>query len=86
MYINVLYQSLNFFSASEVESEKVVQEALDYAVKGHTVLVIAHSLSTVQNVDFIAVVKRGQIVEFSIVRWPPLLLIQAGFHQSWKGA
>ncbi|XP_071042165.1 mitochondrial potassium channel ATP-binding subunit isoform X2 [Parasteatoda tepidariorum] len=63
MYINVLYQSFNFFSASDVESEKVVQEALDYAVKGHTVLVIAHCLSTIQNIDFIAVVKRGQIVE-----------------------
>ncbi|KAG8186459.1 hypothetical protein JTE90_009218 [Oedothorax gibbosus] len=50
-------------SALDAESEKAVQEALDYAVKGRTVLVIAHRLSTIQNADVIAVVKGGVIAE-----------------------
>lgn len=50
-------------SALDAESEKIVQEALDYAVKGRTVLVIAHRLSTIQNADVIAVVTGGIIAE-----------------------
>ncbi|GFS43568.1 mitochondrial potassium channel ATP-binding subunit [Trichonephila inaurata madagascariensis] len=50
-------------SALDVESEKAVQEALDYAVRGRTVLVIAHRLSTIQNADVIAVVTGGVIAE-----------------------
>ena len=40
-----------------------MQEALHELMKGRTVLVIAHRLSTVQNADNIAVVCDGQIVE-----------------------
>jgi subfamily B ATP-binding cassette protein MsbA len=50
-------------SSLDSESEKEVQRALDALMKGRTVLVIAHRLSTVRNADRIVVVKRGRIVE-----------------------
>jgi ABC-type multidrug transport system fused ATPase/permease subunit len=50
-------------SALDAESEAQVQEALHELMKGRTVLVIAHRLSTVQVADNIAVVCDGQIVE-----------------------
>jgi ATP-binding cassette, subfamily B (MDR/TAP), member 1 len=50
-------------SALDSESEKLVQEALDTAMQGRTVILIAHRLSTVVNADMIAVVEDGQIVE-----------------------
>lgn len=36
-------------SALDAESEHLVQEAIDRAMKGRTVVVIAHRLSTVRN-------------------------------------
>lgn len=36
-------------SALDAESEHLVQEAVDRAMKGRTVIVIAHRLSTVRN-------------------------------------
>ncbi|XP_067391828.1 mitochondrial potassium channel ATP-binding subunit isoform X1 [Emydura macquarii macquarii] len=50
-------------SALDAESEKMVQEALDRAVAGRTVLVIAHRLSTVQGADLIVVLARGCVAE-----------------------
>ncbi|KAH7301745.1 hypothetical protein KP509_23G040300 [Ceratopteris richardii] len=50
-------------SALDAESEYLVQDAMDRLMKGRTVLVIAHRLSTVQSADVVAVVDQGQIVE-----------------------
>src|SRR5690606_28785984 len=50
-------------SALDTVSERVVQEALDEAAKGRTVLSIAHRLSTVMGADVIHVVEAGQIIE-----------------------
>ncbi|CAM9273212.1 unnamed protein product [Lampetra planeri] len=50
-------------SALDAESERVVQEALDRATKGRTVLIIAHRLSTIQGADLICVMSNGRIVE-----------------------
>ncbi|XP_054846963.1 mitochondrial potassium channel ATP-binding subunit [Eublepharis macularius] len=50
-------------SALDAESEHAVQEALDRAVAGRTVLVIAHRLSTVQAADLIVVLAKGCVVE-----------------------
>uniref|UniRef100_A0A8C4ISV7 Mitochondrial potassium channel ATP-binding subunit n=1 Tax=Dicentrarchus labrax TaxID=13489 RepID=A0A8C4ISV7_DICLA len=50
-------------SALDAESERVVQEALDRATKGRTVLIIAHRLSTIQGADLICVMSDGRIVE-----------------------
>lgn len=52
-------------SALDAESERVVQEALDRAAAGRTVLVIAHRLSTVQGADLIVVLDGGRVAEVS---------------------
>ena len=48
-------------SALDAKSEQVVQEAIANLMKGRTVLVIAHRLSTVQSADKIAVLEHGAI-------------------------
>ncbi|XP_007444072.1 ATP-binding cassette sub-family B member 8, mitochondrial [Python bivittatus] len=50
-------------SALDAESEHVVQEALDRAVAGRTVLVIAHRLSTVKEAALIVVLSKGRVAE-----------------------
>ncbi|XP_015587518.1 ATP-binding cassette sub-family B member 10, mitochondrial [Cephus cinctus] len=50
-------------SALDAENESLVQEALERATHGKTVLTIAHRLSTIRNADKIAVLECGQIVE-----------------------
>ncbi|KAJ7965187.1 ABC transporter B family protein [Quillaja saponaria] len=50
-------------SALDSESEKLVQEALEKAMQGRTVILIAHRMSTVVNADVIAVVENGQVTE-----------------------
>ncbi|MEE8321797.1 MAG: ABC transporter transmembrane domain-containing protein [Gammaproteobacteria bacterium] len=50
-------------SALDSESEKLVQEALDHLMQGHTTLVIAHRLSTVMKADRIVVMNEGRIVD-----------------------
>ena len=50
-------------SALDAESEHLVQEAIDKAVVGRTVLIVAHRLSTVQRADQIVVIDNHQIVD-----------------------
>jgi subfamily B ATP-binding cassette protein MsbA len=50
-------------SALDLESEKLVQIALDNLMKNKTSIIIAHRLSTVMNADKIFVLDKGQIVE-----------------------
>jgi ATP-binding cassette subfamily B protein len=50
-------------SALDSESEELVQRALGVLMRGRTVLVIAHRLSTVEHADVIYVVDGGNIVE-----------------------
>ena len=50
-------------SALDSESEALVQEALERAMRDRTVFVIAHRLSTVRKADRILFLEKGQIVE-----------------------
>lgn len=50
-------------SALDAESERLVQSALEAAMKGRTTLVIAHRLATVKRADRIIVMEHGHIVE-----------------------
>jgi ATP-binding cassette, subfamily B, bacterial len=50
-------------SALDAESERMVQAALESAMKDRTTLVIAHRLATIQQADRIIVLDHGQIAE-----------------------
>lgn len=50
-------------SALDNESEAAVQKALDTAMRGRTVIVIAHRLSTVVKADKIIVMHEGRVME-----------------------
>ena len=50
-------------SALDAESERMVQAALQSAMRDRTTLVIAHRLATVQKADRIVVLDQGRIVE-----------------------
>ena len=47
----------------DTETEVKIREALDYLTQGRTTFIIAHRLSTLQNVDRIVVLDHGTIVE-----------------------
>jgi len=55
-------------SSLDTESEREVQAALDRLMEKRTVLVIAHRLSTVRNVDRILVLSAGRIIEEGVHR------------------
>ncbi len=50
-------------SALDAESERMVQAALESAMRNRTTLVIAHRLATVQKADHIVVLDHGRLVE-----------------------
>ncbi|MBH4552074.1 SAV1866 family putative multidrug efflux ABC transporter [Staphylococcus aureus] len=50
-------------SALDLESESIIQEALDVLSKDRTTLVVAHRLSTITHADKIVVIENGHIVE-----------------------
>lgn len=50
-------------SALDLESESIIQEALDVLSKDRTTLIVAHRLSTITHADKIVVIENGNIVE-----------------------
>ncbi|MDO4618267.1 MAG: ABC transporter ATP-binding protein [Clostridia bacterium] len=50
-------------SSVDTRTEKIVQSGMDALMKGRTVFVIAHRLSTVRNSDVIMVLEKGRIIE-----------------------
>lgn len=50
-------------SSIDTRTEALVQKGTDSLMKGRTVFVIAHRLSTVQNSDLIIVLEHGRIIE-----------------------
>ncbi len=50
-------------SSIDTRTEAIVQKGMDSLMKGRTVFVIAHRLSTVKNSDVIMVLEQGKIIE-----------------------
>lgn len=50
-------------SSIDTRTEAIVQRGMDALMKGRTVFVIAHRLSTVKNSDVIMVMDHGRITE-----------------------
>ena len=50
-------------SSVDTRTEKLIEKGLDALMKGRTVFVIAHRLSTVRNADAIIVLEQGQVIE-----------------------
>ena len=50
-------------SSIDTRTEALIQEGMDSLMKGRTVFVIAHRLSTVRNADEIIVLEKGSIIE-----------------------
>ncbi len=50
-------------SSIDTRTEAIVQKGMDSLMKGRTVFVIAHRLSTVKNSDVIMVLEKGRIIE-----------------------
>ena len=65
-------------SSLDTKSERRIQEALENLMEDRTTLVIAHRLSTVENVDQIIVLDQGRVVESGTHKE----LLDAGGHYS----
>ena len=64
-------------SALDSETEHEIQEALERASQGRTVVVIAHRLSTVLKADKIIVLEDGAVVEVgTLLRYLDLWMLQ----------
>lgn len=50
-------------SSIDTRTEKLIEKGMDSLMKGRTVFVIAHRLSTVRNADMILVLENGEIIE-----------------------
>jgi len=50
-------------SSVDVETEKLIQQAMDKVMENRTTIIIAHRLSTVKKADVIIVLEDGQIAE-----------------------
>ncbi len=68
-------------SALDSETEHEIQDALDRAGRGRTVLMIAHRLSTVAKADSIVVLEDGQVVERGDHK--TLLARKGRYHDLW---
>ena len=68
-------------SALDTETEHDIQDALNRAAEGRTVITIAHRLSTVADADQIVVLEKGVVVEQG--RHQDLLDQGGRYHELW---
>ena len=71
-------------SSIDTRTEALVQDGMDKLMKGRTVIVIAHRLSTVQNSDVIMVLDHGHIIERG--NHEKLIAEKGTYYQLYTGA
>ena len=71
-------------SSIDTRTEKLIEEGMDGLMKGRTVFVIAHRLSTVRNADVILVLEHGEIIERG--NHNELIAKQGRYYQLYTGA
>jgi len=71
-------------SSIDTRTEALVQAGMDNLMKGRTVFVIAHRLSTVRNSDAIMVLDHGRIIERG--SHDELLAKRGVYYQLYTGA
>ena len=70
-------------SSIDTRTEAIVQKGMDALMKGRTVFVIAHRLSTVRNSDVIMVLDHGRIIERG--NHEKLIAERGQYYQLYKG-
>ena len=71
-------------SSIDTRTEEVVQAGMDNLMRGRTVFVIAHRLSTVRNSDVIMVLDHGRIIERG--SHDELIALKGEYYQLYTGA
>lgn len=71
-------------SSIDTRTEALVQDGMDKLMKGRTVFIIAHRLSTVQNSDVIMVLDHGRIIERG--NHEKLIAERGSYYQLYTGA